>query len=409
MKTKGKQRLKFGRYDYAAWTTFAAYACASLAVPLVLVQMAGDLDFPLDKGGMSTGGVMQMVRSLAMCLSMAVAGFAAAKWGNRRSIGVSLCLMGAGILLAAFAKSWQAVVPMLLVAGLGEGVIEGLGTPFVQDLHDEEPGRYVNFAHGFWSLGIFGFVIAGGLLLHAGASWRIILALVAAITLLPVLLVFLPSRKPYVEKSIGKPTASVVKSAVEILRRGKFWYFFAAMVFAGGGEYCLTFWCASFIQLNFAASALAGAAGTAFFSAGMFLGRTTFGALVGQRHLKTLIVAVGVFGVAVSLLIPPFAQHLGAFPAWAILPTLFLLLFLSGIGSAPFWPSIQSLAVDRMPEIDSTMAFIILSCAGVPGCGIFTWLMGVVGDHAGLDTSFYLVPLCYVTMVLLVLAGDRRK
>ncbi len=30
------QKLKFGRYDYAAFMTFAAYAASSLAVPVVL-------------------------------------------------------------------------------------------------------------------------------------------------------------------------------------------------------------------------------------------------------------------------------------------------------------------------------------------------------------------------------------
>ena len=46
----GRARLRFGRYDYAAFLFFAAYAASSLAIPVVLVDMAEDLRFPLLEG-----------------------------------------------------------------------------------------------------------------------------------------------------------------------------------------------------------------------------------------------------------------------------------------------------------------------------------------------------------------------
>ena len=71
---------------------------------------------------------------------------------------------------------------------------------------------------------------------------------------------------------------------------------------------------------------------------------------------------------------------------------------MTGVGTAPFWPSIQSYAVDRLPGTDVTMVFVLLSCAGIPGCGIFTWFMGVIGDWWGLRVSFFLAPLCFLVM-----------
>ncbi len=404
-----KKKLTFGRFDFAAWSVFVAYASASLAVPIVLVQMANELKFPLLEGGMAIGGVLQMGRSVAMCLAMALSGFMAAKWGNRRPVALAVFLMAFAFSIMFVSNSWQIVLLLLLFAGLGEGIIEGLATPFVQTLHDEDQGQYVNISHGFWSLGTFGFVLIAGILLIKGVSWRYIMLIVSLISVIPILLLTLPAKRPYPEQKIGKSSREVLKDAGIIARNKKFWFFFAAMIFAGGGEYCLTFWAASFIQLNFASTALMGAIGTAAFAAGMFLGRTTFGALIPQSGLKKLIVIVGIFGALVTMIIPPFTQHLSLIPQWAILPLLLTILFLSGIGSAPFWPSIQSLTVDRLPHLDSTLAFIILSCAGVPGCGIFTWLMGVVGDHAGLANSFYLVPLCYLLMTVLVLIAAPGK
>ena len=401
----GRARLRFGRYDYAAFLFFAAYAASSLAIPVVLVDMAEDLRFPLQEGGMAAGGAFQVVRSLAMCASMVFAGFAAARWGNRRTLGAAVATMGLGILLCALAPSYLLVLPVLLVAGLGEGIVEGLGTPFVQDMHRDDPGRYVNFTHGFWSLGTFAFALLAGAALVWNVGWRAILAVVGLVALLPVLLLLLPSRTPYPERARADPPSRTWRRLVELLRTRRFSLFFAAMFFAGGGEYCLTFWSTSFVRLHFRASAFAGALGTAAFSAGMFLGRTGFGNYVAQCHLRRLVVAVGLFGAAVGSLVVPFSLRCDALPPGAVKPLLFLLLFLCGVGSAPFWPSIQSLCVDRLPQLDSTLAFIVLSCAGVPGCGVFTWLMGLAGDRFGLARSFALVPVSYLIMVALVLAA----
>ncbi len=403
------KKLKFARYDYAAFSLFAAYAAISLAVPTVLVQMAEGLDFALADGGMAEAGRIHLWRSIAMCFTLAGSGFMAAKFGNRKTLAFAAIIMGIGILFCASAPAYIFVLPAILLAGLGEGIIEGLATPFVQDMHDEDQGRYVNFTHGFWSLGIIIGVLLLGALIVIGVSWRIVLALTALFSLIPILLLLLPSKRPYVEKGIGTSSSEVFSHVKKAVKSGRFWLYFLAMIFAGGGEYCISFWCSSFIQLEFKASAFAGAFGTAAFSLGMFLGRTGFGAYVPKHRLKHLVVITGVGSALVSLLIPLFTIHLSLFPTWSLQPIIFLLLFISGIGVAPFWPSIQSLSVDKMPEYDSTTLFILLSLAGVPGCGLFCWLIGEAGDIFGITNSFFIVPIAFILMSVFVLLAARRR
>jgi fucose permease len=90
------------------------------------------------------------------------------------------------------------------------------------------------------------------------------------------------------------------------------------------------------------------------------------------------------------------------FPVLTHLELFFGLLFLSGIATAPFWPSIQSYCADCLPKNDTTMLFILLSCAGIPGCGFFAWLMGYIGNHGGLRNAFYLVPACYLLLAAII-------
>ena len=81
---------------------------------------------------------------------------------------------------------------------------------------------------------------------------------------------------------------------------------------------------------------------------------------------------------------------------------LFILLVLAGIGVAPFWPTTQVYGVSHMPQLDSTMLYIYFSALGIPGCGFFTWLMGVLGDHFGLKGTILVVPGCLLCFVAII-------
>lgn len=392
---KPVRKMMFGRYDYAAFQSFFSYAAGSVVVPVALVSLAHDLGFSLEDGGMTAGGALHVGRTLPLVAAMLLCGFAAGRWGKRRTMGLAVLLMGLGMLLCAASASYGILVVALMVAGLGEGVVEGLATPFVQDLHPGDPGRYINFTHSFWSIGVMGTVLISGGLIALGLSWRWLVAATGILAFIAAAQLLLPESKAgkYPEHPEPVHWKTIRNHAIRIMQSRRFWLFFAAMFLAGGGEFCLTFWAASFIQLHFHSTAWAGGVGTACFAAGMVLGRTGWGYLLHQHHLKRLIVCSAAAGVAISLSIPMITQ------LWL----LFGVLFLTGVACAPFWPSIQSHCADCLPQTDTTMLFILLSCAGIPGCGFFTWLMGYLGNQTGdLASAFYLVPACFLLLGLLI-------
>ena len=403
------KKLNITRYDCASYLAFITYASGSLVIPIVLVQLAKDLNFPLEvAGGKSAGGWLHMTRSIAICVTMVMSAFISARFGHRRPIGIAVLLIGLGLAACALTPTYGFLVLALIIVGFGEGVIEALATPFVQDLHDDEPSRYVNFTHGFWALGVFFSTLAFGALIRYGIHWRYVLGITAALAVPPTLLLLLPSRKPYPEKKHTISFHAVIRQAKDVCAVPRFWRYFVAMFFAGGGEFCLTFWCASVIQLNFKGSAMAGGIGTAAFAIGMFIGRTGAGVFVKHKYLKHLIIVTGLGASAIAFPIPYMTTFAAGGATW-VLPLFHVVLFLAGLCTAPFWPSIQSHAVDRMPKQDSTMIFILLSCAGIPGAGAFTLLMGYVGDRYGFPVSYYLVPLCFLDLTALIGVKDNER
>lgn len=384
---------KLGRYDYATYATYIAYSSCSVIVPVILIEIARSLNFPLESGGQGAGGALQVGRSFFMVVAMIFCGFAAGKWGKRLTVGGSVLLMGLGIGIAAVAPSYGIIFLALAVAGFGEGIVEGLCTPVLQDLHeDDEPSRYINFGHGFWSIGIVIMTLLVGFLLNMEINWRWILTGVALCSLPPALLFLLPEKKQ-VFKTEKVDFATVWGHTVNVLKAKRFWIFFGLMFLGGGAEFGLTFWASSFVRINFSATPMQGALATLIFSIGMIVGRLGSAALIPAKYLYHLLAFTSAGGIIAGVLLSLSPSIWGAY-------ALFLLL---GVACAPLWPSSQSYCTERMPQLDSTVVYIVLSCAGAPGCGIISWLLGKYGDIFSLRISILLVPVCLLFYLLLLL------
>ncbi|MCQ2378723.1 MAG: MFS transporter [Victivallaceae bacterium] len=389
-----RAKLHFGRYDYAVYVAFIAYAMCSLSIPLVLVEMGKDLHFPLDDGGMTAGGTLHCVRSCAILLALLVCGVLAGRFGKRKMMGLASLLMGCGILLCAAAPAYFFLLPFLLTAGLGEGICEGLATPFVQDLHSDAPERYVNLAHSMWSAGIFLCVMVSGFLLTAQTSWRVVLLVCALLALLASLMFYWkesPTRK-YPEAPRQANAAEIRRRTAEICKCPRFWLFCFGMFAGAGAEFCLTFWTASYLLLYFRATPWTAGFGTAAIALGMFCGRTVFGYFAKPRYLKHLLLACAVAMLPFTFLLI-FIRPESFSSSAALFGVLWSVLFVCGVGVAPFWPTLQVYGVNELPEYDSTLLYIYFSAMGVPGCGFFTWIMGFLGDRIGLRGAFFMLPV----------------
>ena len=386
-------KLHLNRYDYAAYAAFCAYACSSLVIPLVLVDLARELDFPLEAGGMSNGGFLQIARGFAMVVSLVCCGMVGARLGKRKTMGMSMLLMGEGILACSLSSSFDWLLPFLALAGLGEGICEGMATPFVNDLHDKDQAGYVSIAHSFWSVGIGISVVFAGALIAVGFNWRWIVAASGVFSILVSLMFLWKERKgrEYPETHTQSKSVDVWRQTRQIVRHPRFWVYCLGMFVGAGAEFGLTFWSASFIRLHFHTSVWSAGLGTACLAFGMFLGRSGYGKYVPESRQPHLLVIAAACGIPVTMAIQLLGWHLFDSRTLALC-TQYFLMFLSGLCIAPYWPTLQVYGAQQLKELDSTMLFIWFSSTGIPGCAFFTWLMGFLGDHIGLEKSLFIVP-----------------
>ena len=380
--------------DYVASLGMFAYASSVAATPIILIRIASELQFSL-----AEGGGIEAVRTSFLLAVLIASGVAAKRIGTQQTLGWGGVMLGVGLGAYALAPTYAVVLAAIVLVGLGGGVLEALLNPLVQNAHPDDSGRYLNMVNAFFSAGVLTSVLVVGDLLTRGVSWRILVAGVGALALVTgVLFLFLrsPEAGDNDDPATHPTDRGIWHHTRAIARERDFWLLSVAMFCGGGAEGAFQFWSASYIQVQLEALARAGAIGTAAFAAGMVVGRFASGRFVHQDGIRRLIIVSAVFGVAASL------------GAWAVQSVIGLygIVFAAGLSIACFWPSIQSYAATVIP-LDSTTLFILLSCFGIPGFGLTSWVMGIIASSYGLRTSLLVIP-GLLAILALVMTMTRK-
>ncbi len=384
MTISGGKKLRLGSQDWAACLGYAGYAAGSAAIPMILLPMSRELGFTL-----TSGGGLHLIRSVLMVLSMSLAGLAAHRFGKRNVLGCALLMIACGMVVCGIAPSYVFLLLALLLAGFGNGLFESLATGYVQDCHlPEDAGRYITLLHSFWPLGILITGLCAGTWLENHLNWHWIPFAIAAFLLVPAVWL-IAKRQPQSKAALSHMNS---KQILELMKSPHFLMFLAALFLAGGSEHCITFWTPSYMATEFSNGDgfLSGSA-VAVFVTGMFIGRAGTSVLCHLRP-ERLIIGSAVVGAVLALMMP------GIHSPWILLALLLVL----GMATGPLWPSLQYCCVSSIKEVDSTLLYILMPLFGIPGCGVCTFLLGLIAEHFGLRSSFCLVFVCNMSIAVLL-------
>jgi len=374
------------RLDLATWGGFATFATSSVVTPVCLPEISGALSTSL-----SEGGGMETARTFVVLSTLVLAGVCAQKWGKRRFLSLGQLAIASGLLMASFSESYLSLILSLMVVGVGGGFTEALINPLVVDLHPADSGRYLNITNAFYPVGVMASAFIFGELLTLGYSWRLVYRTAAA-GALGMGLLFSTSRFP----AAAADSVSAWATVRRILVLPGFWVLAAAIFLGAGVESAFTFWSRSFVATSVGGAPRAGALAVVIFAGAMAAGRLLAARLTAAYSLRAIMAVSALLGAGVSSLVP-FVDGLAGY---------YGLLVLAGLAAASFWPSILSVAADRL-DVETTMLFVLLACAGIAGFGSIPWAIGLVGDAAGLRAGLAVIPAVFIALML-VLYVERR-
>lgn len=374
-------KTTFTTLDMVSWGGFIMFATSSAITPICLPEISNTLSITF-----SEGGGVATARTAIMLLILILAGVLTQKWGKKLFLTLSQYLFVAGLLMASFARSYPMLIFSLMITGMGGGFMEALISPLVVDLHPDDSGKYMNITHAFYPIGVMASALLFGELLTLGYSWRWLFRL-TAIGALAVGIAFHISRFPAAVETERTPWRRMRK----ILALPGFWLFAMAIFLGAGVESALTFWSRSYVAIYLKDVPRAGAIAVVIFAGMMAAGRFLTARLFHTMSLKMLMIVSALLGVVVSGMLP-FVENL----LW-----FYVLVALAGLAAACFWPTILAEAAACL-KVNATLLFVMLACAGIAGFGFTPWLLGIIGDQAGLRAGFAVIPGIFVLLIVIL-------
>jgi len=373
-----------------AWLSFMFFALTStfLSVSLRSIGEEFTVNYRLQ-------GALAPVRSLSLAVMAFVCGYVADRIGKKWLMAGAMFVIAGGVYWVAHCRDYTALIVAMLVMGAGLGGIEGLISPLVAELHPRSVATHMNVLHAFYPTGLALSAVVAGLALRLGATWRGLFG-AAVLPICAIGLVYLLCRFPE-ESVVERRKPLTVRS---ILSSPTFWLLSFIMALTAGCEGSLTYWGPSFLQAEYGSSALLGGVGLAVFGVTMAIGRFGMGGLVRVLPMERVMLGMAVTG-GLGTLVLVLVQHV-----WLSV----VLMAMSGLFCAAFWPCILSLATEKIAAGSSTL-LAMLSVAGIIGFGGVPSLVGQVAETcpAGLRAGMALIPMGFALSGLFLIPVFRAS
>ncbi len=254
----------------------------------VFAVLLADLTRALD---LSPGplGLALFVGASASILAMASLGWTADRLGRRAFLMVTGCVIGFGIAGLALAGGYVALLLTLIVLYSASGLYDvGINASAV-DLEQVTGRRFMSLLHAAFSGGAMVGAIGAGVLIQAGADYRLVY-LALLVPLAAVILVVAATRFPAAangsfESDEGKRTGGLTRH-LPLLLVGVI----ATLGLLSEGE--MEHWSGIYLRQTLGLPALFGGSGVAIFYAAMAAGRLGIGwAVRSFGNRRTLLVA----------------------------------------------------------------------------------------------------------------------
>lgn len=339
--------------------------------------------FGLGLGGSGFLFTAYYISNIFFCL---VTGRIIAMIGKRTAMKAGLIFYA--LVTFAFAHTHSFAIACVFISCMGAlaTFIEAVGMDLVDDMSPVDAASNLTMTHGIAGIGMVGGVVYSGLMLNAGYDWRTIYTMMS-VAVGAVAVVFCIVRFPKMHQSAAGGLAELK----HWFTRRELYPTYLALFLYVGAEGAVTGWMATFMTTTLGYSSLLASLGTAAIWTVVTVGRIVCAGLVGTRYtvraLVSFLCTVCVIGILLT--------------AGVTMPILFwVALLLVGAGLSALWPLIASTALDAGNNGGTVMSLILFF--GYFGAAVIPYLIGLIGDAAGLRMALIASAIVFAALGLVV-------
>jgi MFS transporter, FHS family, glucose/mannose:H+ symporter len=371
----------------AAYAGMFVFGIVMALLGAVLPELSARLQFSL-----GSIGTLFLVMNFAMLLTSLIVGAAMDRFGMKPPLAVAPWLVAGALLIIAAASRYEALLPAVVLLGIGGGALNGATNVLVADLHDDprRKASALNLLGVFFGFGAlflpftFGALLAAlgsAVLLYAAAGLCIATAAYAALLRFPA--PKQPQRVPMGEmpRFITMP----VVLAIALL-----------LFFESGNEFMLGGYISMFFTRELGRDVATASWSLAAYWAAIMAARILLSRLLLRVSAHSVIVG-GAIAAAIGAVITGTSGHAVTATAGAVL---------TGAALAGIYPSVLGVAGTRFREHSGTV-FGILFTIALAGGMTMPWLAGQLAESAGMRWVFALVTVNFSAIAVLAAIVKR--
>ncbi|MFB6128992.1 MAG: sugar MFS transporter [Halorhabdus sp.] len=376
------------RWTLAIFTFVLGDAIALQMRGAVLPQVAADFDVPE-----ALLGLVAPAGTLGFLLAVLAVGLVAGHLPIRRTMLAGLGVAVLALLAMAIAPIYVVFLGLLLVQGTADGVGRALDRPVLSHLYPDRRGRTFNLYAMAWAIGGASAPLLANVVI-AVADWRLVFPIVAALFVVPVVLL---ARATDLESVAGERELTVTRLRAVIADPAVLGMA-AALVFSGGIEGSIFTWLPYFAsqrmtdsQANLVLSAVL----VSYIPA-----RAVYGLVIDRFDYLAVTFVLAVVSAPLAYL--AFSTDSLAVFVAAIVAT--------GVTVSSFFPTLSAFGVDEHPAYSGPVSAIATG-ANYLGISVFPPLVGLTSSYVGLGTALSLLAGAFVCLgvIIAVTAWQRRN
>ena len=367
-----KSEVRTGALSASAYAGMFVFGIVMALLGAILPALAGKLAFTAPDIG-----TLFFVMNGAMLAASLVLGLAMDRFGMKPPLALGCLLVAGALVLVVRAEAFAALIPAVVLLGIGGGALNGAANTLVADLH-EDPRRKssaLNLLGVFFGFGALCLPFAIGALL-AQFSVSVLLEAGAGLCAASAALAFV-LRFPAPKQRHALPLAEIPR----FLRSPLVLAFAFLLFFESGVEFTLGGFISTYVTRDLGVASVALASWIlAGYWASIMASRAMLSriALAADPYRTLLVCAAGAAGGAVLAAAAPG-------PGVAALAVV-----ICGASLAGVYPTALAIAGDRFQSHSGTV-FGILFAIALAGGMILPWASGQLGGVVGLRSVFVLI------------------
>ena len=359
-------------------------------------------------------GLVFTFNFIGFVIFVLIGGVMADRVGKKQVLNVAVVGVTIALFCFAFSQNYAVLCAAAILMGGFGGVLESLVSALVGDINPENPGYYVNLTQIFFSIGAVIGPVAVGFAISGGVSWRTCYIVLGAVFVL-MSIVFLPAKAASVGTSdikVHKDNASSsgiadraeasggsrqLFSLASLFKNGAFLLLCISMMFYTGAEVGGWGWMCKLLEENLGYQVNTSGFAVAFYWIAMTVGRILCGELSRRFSLEWLIRGLAIAAALSTMLAAFVGSEAG----------MWIVVGLMGISYSSLFPFIIAYGTGKIKAPSGVTVSLLVASGGV-GSMIVPYIMGLVGDYAGMAKAM-LVPAGLLFMLSLIFFGFRRR